>query len=79
MSLGQFQAQCRWEIRMNLRATLGGLLAIVLWSTSVALARSVSRQLGPLSAAAVVYTFGGAVGLGWSLVRQPVCWSSEFL
>ena len=56
---------------MNLRATLGGLLAIVLWSTSVALARSVSRQLGPLSAAAAVYTFGGVVGLGWSLVRQP--------
>ena len=56
---------------MNLRATLGGLFAIVLWSTSVALARSVSRQLGPLNAAAVVYTFGGVVGLGWSLVRQP--------
>ncbi|MHB8898699.1 MAG: hypothetical protein ACYC6Y_08130 [Thermoguttaceae bacterium] len=56
---------------MNLRATLGGLFAIMLWSTSVALARSLSRQLGPLNAAAVVYTFGGVVGLGWSLARQP--------
>lgn len=56
---------------MNLRATLGGLLAIVLWSTSVALARSVSSQLGPLNAGAVVYTFGGMVGMGWCLARQP--------
>lgn len=53
------------------RATLGGLLAILLWSTSVALARSVAGQMGPLTAAAVVYTFGGLMSLAWELARSP--------
>jgi drug/metabolite transporter (DMT)-like permease len=43
--------------------TAGGFVAIVLWSTTVALARSLSEQLGPLTAAASVYSIGGAIGL----------------
>ena len=43
--------------------TLGGLAAILLWSTTVALARSLSEQLGPLSAAAAVYLVGGLAAL----------------
>jgi len=35
--------------------TLNGFLAIFLWSTTVALARSLSEQIGPLTAAASVY------------------------
>ncbi len=42
-------------------ATLGGLLAIVLWSTTVAIARSLSEQLGPLTAGASVYGLCGLV------------------
>lgn len=57
------------------RYTLSGLVAILLWSTTVALGRSLSEQLGPLTAAAAVYLVGGGlclarlVGTG-SLRRQ---------
>ncbi len=40
-------------------STAGGLAAIVLWSTTIAVARSLSEQLGPVTAAASVYLFGG--------------------
>lgn len=40
--------------QLNLN-TLLGLLAILLWSSTVALARRISEQLGPLSAGAAVY------------------------
>jgi drug/metabolite transporter (DMT)-like permease len=45
-------------------ATLGGLGAILLWSTTVALARRLSEGLGPLTAAAAVYGVGGLAALG---------------
>lgn len=38
------------------RATLAGLLAIALWSTSVGLIRSLSESLGALGGAAMIYT-----------------------
>ena len=41
--------------------TMGGFAAIVLWSTTVAFARSLSEQLGPLTAAAAVYSVGGTI------------------
>lgn len=41
------------------RHTLCGLLAILLWSSTVALARSLTEQLGPLTATAAVYLTGG--------------------
>lgn len=40
-------------------STAGGLAAIVLWSTTVAVARSLSEQIGPLTAGACVYLIGG--------------------
>lgn len=43
--------------------TGGGLAAIVLWSTTIALARSLSEQLGPLTAGACVYLAGGLLCL----------------
>ncbi len=43
--------------------TISGFVAIALWSTTVALARSTSEQLGPLTAAAAVYSVGGAIAL----------------
>ena len=42
-------------------STVGGFVAIVLWSTTVALARSLAEQLGPLTGAAVVYGVGGTI------------------
>lgn len=38
------------------RATLPGLLAILLWSTSVGLLRSISEAFGPVGGAALIYT-----------------------
>lgn len=44
-------------------ATAGGLAAILLWSTTVAVARSLTEQVGPFTAAAAVYGVGGALAL----------------
>ena len=41
------------------RPTLLGLAAILLWSSTVALARSIAEQVGPLTAGAVVYLVAG--------------------
>ncbi|HAZ54030.1 MAG TPA: drug/metabolite DMT transporter permease [Franconibacter helveticus] len=38
------------------RATLAGLTAILLWSTSVGLFRSIAEQFGPTGGAALIYT-----------------------
>lgn len=40
-------------------STAGGLAAVVLWSTTFAIARSLSEQVGALTAAAAVYLTGG--------------------
>ncbi len=48
-------------------ATAGGLLAILLWSATVAVSRSASEALGPLTAAAAVCGIGGALSLAWTL------------
>jgi len=51
-------------------STLLGLLAILLWSSTVALARRISEQLGPLSAGAAVY-------LTASLFLAALYWAKE--
>ncbi|MFE8149656.1 aromatic amino acid DMT transporter YddG [Brenneria goodwinii] len=38
------------------RATLAGLVAIILWSTSVGLIRSLTETLGPIGGAAMIYS-----------------------
>jgi len=43
------------------RSTALGFCAILLWSTTVALARSISEQIGPLTAGASVYLTGGII------------------
>jgi len=44
-------------------STVGGLLALVLWSTTMAMARSLSERLGPVGAASSVYIIAGAICL----------------
>lgn len=44
----------------NGSATAGGLTALLLWSTTVALARSASEQVGPFTAAAAIYGVSAA-------------------
>ncbi|MGP3280546.1 aromatic amino acid DMT transporter YddG [Serratia bockelmannii] len=59
------------------RATLFGLLAIVLWSSVVGLIRSVSEGLGPIGGAAMIYSVSAVfllVGLGvpkWRSFPRP--------
>jgi len=45
------------------RSTLLGLLALLLWSTTVAASRSLAEKLGPLTAGAAVCLFAGTLGL----------------
>ena len=60
------------------RATLTGLLAIVLWSTMVGLIRAVSEGLGPVGGAAMIYTLSGILlilTVGFPDIRRfPRCY-----
>ncbi len=49
---------------MRRSGTICGFAAILLWSTSVAIVRSLSERLGPLTAAATVYGLCGLLALG---------------
>ena len=51
------------------RNTVCGLCAILIWSTTVSLARSISEQIGPLTAASAVHLVGGALCLGYQIFR----------
>ncbi|MCX6994018.1 MAG: aromatic amino acid DMT transporter YddG [Kiritimatiellaeota bacterium] len=60
-------------------ATLLGLVAILLWSSSVAVCKSLQNQLGPMTAAAMIYTTAGAIGLAAQLLarrKRPQAWRS---
>lgn len=58
------------ETPQSLRlATAGGFGAILLWSTTVAVARSLSEQVGPVTAAAAVYSVSSVAALV-SLLRN---------
>ena len=50
--------------------TGGGLAAIVLWSTTFALARSLSEQVGPITAGTAVYLIGGCFCLARLALRN---------
>lgn len=52
------------------RNTLAGLGAILIWSTSIALVRSISEQVGPLAGAAAVYLIGGGFSFALFLCRS---------
>lgn len=45
------------------RATVGGLVAVLLWSGTVALARSAAEAVGPVTTAAAACSVGGALSL----------------
>jgi drug/metabolite transporter (DMT)-like permease len=59
--------------KVNL-STAGGLAALVLWSLTVAFARRLSEQLGPLMAGACVYLIGGALCLAPLVRRRGAVW-----
>jgi len=49
-------------------STALGFAAILLWSTTVAFGRSLSEQLGTLTAASLIYLLGGLVSSGYQAV-----------
>jgi drug/metabolite transporter (DMT)-like permease len=51
------------------RPTLLGIAAILLWSATIALARSISERIGPATAGAAVYLTGGVFLVGDLLAR----------
>jgi drug/metabolite transporter (DMT)-like permease len=51
------------------RHTVCGLCAILIWSTTVSLARSIAEQVGPLTAASAVHLVAGAFCLGYQVFR----------
>lgn len=51
------------------RGTIKGLLALLFWSITVALARSLAGSIGPLTAAAAVYSLSGVLCIGYFLMR----------
>ena len=53
--------------RSGRSATIGGVVAVLLWSTTIAIARSLSESLGPLSAAAATCLLSGLLATGFSL------------
>jgi len=61
------------RFQQNLRLdqnTILGLLAILLWSSTVALARSTSEALGPLRAGSSVYLTAGIFLIGYSFWKE---------
>jgi drug/metabolite transporter (DMT)-like permease len=52
------------------RNTLLGLSAILLWSSTVALARSISESLGPLTAGSAVYLTSGLFLTGYAFLKE---------
>lgn len=49
--------------------TLAGFGAIILWSTTVALARDLSLRAGPVTGAALVYCISGIIGIGILMLK----------
>ena len=53
-------------LKLSNRYTLAGLLAILIWSSTIAFSRSLSEVLGPLTSGAVISTLGGLVSLAFA-------------
>ena len=53
----------------SLFATIGGVVAIVLWSTTVAVFRSLSEQLGPITSGASICVVSGIIAMVVLLLR----------
>jgi drug/metabolite transporter (DMT)-like permease len=51
-------------------STVLGLLAIVFWSTTIGVSRSLVEKVGPMTAAAALLLVGGALGCVWLALRE---------
>jgi drug/metabolite transporter (DMT)-like permease len=55
--------------------TFFGFSAVLLWSVTVALVRSISEQLGPVTAGAAVYLTGGILSVGYLVFKNKMAFS----
>ncbi len=53
-----------------MKYTVPGFLSVILWSTVIGLSRSLIEMLGPFTAAAAMFTGGGALGLVYLAVQK---------
>jgi len=53
----------------ELRSTALGIVAIFLWSTTIAFSRSLTEQLGTFTAATLIYIIAGLVGISFLAVK----------
>lgn len=51
------------------RSTFPGVIAIMLWSTTIAFSRSLTEQLGSLTAATLIYILAGLIGILYAISR----------
>ena len=65
----RFQQNMRQNLKLD-QNTLLGFFAILLWSSTVALARSISEALGPLTAGSAVYLTAGVFLSGFSFWKE---------
>lgn len=56
--------------RLPFLHTGAGMVAVLLWSTSVAFGRSLTEQLGSLTTIALINMVGGVVGTGLHVIQQ---------
>ena len=49
-----------------------GIVAIVIWSTTVAFGRSLTEQIGPITTAALIYLIGGVFGCGYLTLTKKI-------
>jgi drug/metabolite transporter (DMT)-like permease len=54
---------------MKNRYTLYGILAILFWSSTIGFSRSLTEQLGPLTAGMIIHTVAGLLGLSVIAIR----------
>jgi len=60
-------------------ATLLGLVALLIWSSSIAIFKSLQEQLGSMTAAALIYTTAGVFGMAAQVLawrKRPPVWHS---
>ncbi len=54
----------------DVRHTLPGVVAILLWSTTIAFSRSLTEQLGTFTAATLIYALAGLLGLALAEMQE---------
>ena len=65
-------------VRPAPRYSLLGLVAILLWSTTIAFSRSLTEQLGTLTAAFWIYTLAGLLGMLMAILQPGGSWRKMF-